>query len=455
MGSPTGFLTICRIDTPYRPIEERLADFNQVRLPLSDESIKSQASRCMDCGVPFCHLYGCPLGNRIPDYADALASGHWREALGILHATNNFPEITGRVCPALCEASCTLAVNFDATACQQVELELAEHGWDHGWIQPQRPRTSSGFRVAIVGSGPAGLASAQQLRRLGHEVVVFEKSDRLGGLLMYGIPNFKLEKGVIDRRLEQMESEGVVFETGTEVGIDISARYMLNKFDAVVIATGTPVPRDLAIPGRELDGIYFAVDYLTQQTRLVLGDTIRPEEMIDPRGKHVVVIGGGDTGADCVGSVLRRGCASVTQVEILPKPSAQRSVDNPWPQWPRILRTSTSHAEGGTRLWNFATEKFLGEDRKVSKVVAASEAPLDADLVLLSLGFLPTPPMTLVDSFSVSLDNKGSIRVKANGSCEVPKVFAAGDAVSGPSLVVRAIHSGRVCADAVHAFLNR
>lgn len=455
MGSSNGFLTIGRIDTPYRPIEERLTDFSQVKLSLSDESIKSQASRCMDCGVPFCHLYGCPLGNRIPDYADALASGHWREALEILHTTNNFPEITGRICPALCEASCTLAVNFDATTCQQVELGLAEHGWEHGWIHPQTPRISSGYRVAVVGSGPAGLASAQQLRRMGHEVVVFEKSDRLGGLLMYGIPNFKLEKEVIDRRLEQMEAEGVVFEIGTEVGIDISARYVLKKFDAVVVATGTPIPRDLPIPGRELEGIYFAVDYLTQQTRLVLGDAIRPEEMIDPRGKHVVVVGGGDTGADCVGSVLRRGCASVTQVEILAKPSSQRSVDNPWPQWPKILRTSSSHAEGGTRLWNFTTEEFVGESGKVSHVVAASGSPLDADLVLLSLGFLPTPPKALVDGFSLSLDKKGSLRVEQNGPRDIPKVFAAGDAVTGPSLVVRAIHSGRVCADEVHAFLNR
>lgn len=462
-----GFKRIARIDPSYREVKTRIEDFDQVKIPLAEDIVVLQADRCMDCGVPFCHLHGCPVANRIPDYSDAIAHGAWREALDILHSTNNFPEITGRICPALCEASCTLSVNFSASVCQQIELRIAEHGWEMGWIVPEPPEVESGKRVAIVGSGPAGLATAQQLRRLGHEVVVFEKEDRIGGLLMYGIPNFKLEKGVVDRRIAQLVAEGVVFETKVDVGSDISSRYLLDKFDAVVIATGTQKPRDLPIPGRELEGIHFAVDFLTQQTRMVLGEEVDPKQTIDPKGAHVVVIGGGDTGSDCVGSVLRRGCASVTQIELLPKPPSDRSEDNPWPQWPKILRTSSSHEEGGTRLWSIGTKAFMGESGSVKNLScvelewkdggygekSGTEFVLAADLVLLSMGFVPDKDSLLAKSFGLPMDARGNILADRYQAGD--KVFIAGDASSGPSLVVRAIAEGRECANEVHKHLMK
>lgn len=467
MARLDGFLTIDRTDPPYRPIDTRVSDFFQVKLSLAEDSVSNQANRCMDCGVPFCHMYGCPLGNRIPDYTESVADGNWREALEILHSTNNFPEITGRVCPALCEAACTLAVNFTPSLCQHIEMRIAEHAWDKGWILPKPPLKPSGKRVAVVGSGPAGLSAAQQLRRSGHEVVVFEKSDRIGGLLMYGIPNFKLEKWVIERRLEQMGAEGVLFETKVEVGSDISPRYLLDKFDAILLATGTPTPRDLDISGRQQEGIYQAVDFLTQQTRLVLGDEIGEDELIDARGKHVVVIGGGDTGSDCVGSVIRRGCASVTQIELLPQPPNERTIDNPWPQWPKILRTSSSHEEGCDRLWSIGSKKFVGDGTQVKKLacvrlqwsdkgfeeIPQSEFTLDADLVLLSMGFSGNQRSPLVESFGLSLDERGNIAIDQNFRTSVEKVFAAGDAITGASLVVRTIDSGRRCAQAIDSYL--
>jgi glutamate synthase (NADPH/NADH) small chain len=399
-------------------------------------------------------MYGCPLGNRIPDYTDAIAHGHWKEALHILHATNNFPEITGHICPALCEASCTLAVNFAASTCQQIELRIAEYGWEQGWIIPQIPAVITGKRVAIVGSGPAGLAAAQQIRRSGHEVVVFERSRQLGGLLTYGIPPFKLEKWIVQRRIDQIRREQVIFETDVHVGIDLSLSYLAQKFDAVVYAAGTPTPRDLAIPGRSLSGIHFALDFLSQYQDEDTEERSFQPKRIDATGKHVVVIGGGDTGSDCVGTALRRKCASVTQIELLPEPPLERSLDNPWPQWPRTRKTTTSHEEGGSRLWSIGTVGFTESDGHVSAVqcvklawngstyreIAGSEFSLKADLVLLSMGFLPNRQ---IDEFFEVTDKKLH-----------QKIFCAGDAQSGPSLVVRAINSGRSCAEDVKTYLR-
>lgn len=468
MAKHNGFMNIPRKSPGYRPAEERIHDFRPVQMTLSDEEITEQANRCMDCGVPFCHMYGCPVGNRVPDYSDALYNDNWKEALDILQSTNNFPEITGRICPALCEAACTLSINDQPTTCQQIELKISERGWDEGWIVPERSSYRSGKSVAVIGSGPAGLAAAQQLARKGHDVVVLERSSRIGGLLMYGIPNFKLEKSVIDRRIEQLEGEGIRFETEVEVGRDISARYILKNYDAVVIATGTPQARDLPIPGRDLKGIHFALEFLTQQTKLVLGDTIDAEELIDPKGKHVVVIGGGDTGSDCVGSVIRRGCRSVTQIELLPKPSEERTVENPWPEWPMILRTSSSHQEGAERMWSIGSKEFYGEDGKVVKLgcaklewegrsfseIKGSDFLLDADLVLLSMGFVPFKDSPLVSGFSLETDARGNIAVGENSETSRSGVFAAGDAVSGASLVVRAIAAARDCAEHVDEYLQ-
>ena len=469
MDNQGTYLTIEREDPQYRPVAHRIKDFHPVKLRLHDDAMMLQAHRCLDCGVPFCHMYGCPLGNRVPDYSDLVAMGRWREALDILHSTNNFPEITGRICPALCEASCTLAVNFTANSCQQLELAIAEKGWELGWITPEIPKIKSGRRVAVVGSGPAGLCAAQQLARHGHDVVVFEKADRIGGMLMYGIPNFKLEKEVLGRRLSQLEQEGVVFETNVEVGKDLSAGYLQHKFDAVILSSGTSVARDLSVPGRSLEGLHLALEYLTQQTKLVLNDHIDAAQLIEPKGKHVVVIGGGDTGADCVGSVIRRGCLSVTQIELLPMPPEQRQDDNPWPQWPKILRTSSSHLEGVRRLWGLGTTRFDGDGDAVSSVVCeqldwtdktrpvpvGQELGFPCELVLLSMGFVPDRNAPLIKEFSLKTDRTGNIATDDSYRTSNPKVFAAGDAVSGASLVVRAIAHGRACGESVHEYLTR
>ncbi len=459
---------IKRQTPPYRDVDERIHDFYPVQGSLSDEEIMKQANRCMDCGVPFCHMYGCPLNNRIPDYSDALYHNDWKGALDLLHSTNNFPEITGRICPALCEAACTLAINDEPITCQHIELKIAEKGWEMGWITPEPALESTGKKVVVVGSGPTGLAAAQQLVRKGHEVVVLEKSDRIGGLLIYGIPNFKLEKAVIERRIEQLEAEGVKFETEVEVGRDLSARYLRKNYDAVLIASGTPLPRDLPIAGRELKGIYFALDFLKQQTKLVLGDTIPEDRYIDPKGKHVIVIGGGDTGSDCVGSVIRRGCKSVTQIELLPKPSENRVISNPWPEWPVILRTSSSHDEGADRFWSIGSKEVYGKDGHVVKLgcahlkwkgrsfteVKGSDFLLDADIILLSMGFVPFKDSPLVKGFGLETDQRGSIAIDTNFMTSQKGVFAAGDAVSGASLVVRAIARGRESAEAIDAYLQ-
>ncbi|MBN2860411.1 MAG: glutamate synthase subunit beta [Sphaerochaetaceae bacterium] len=468
MGKQDGFITIERKNGEYRPVKERILDFDPVEQMLPAQDVQIQSNRCMDCGVPFCSMYGCPLGNRIPDYSDLVSRGLWKEALDLLESTNNFPEITGRICPAPCEAACTLDVDFGANTCEEIELAIAEMGWKNGWVVPDIAPIKTGKRVAVIGSGPAGLAAAQQLARKGHEVVVFEKADRIGGLLMYGIPNFKLEKEVIERRLEQMRAEGVTFETEVEVGRDISAHYILSKFDAVAITSGTPLARDLAIPGRELKGIHLALEYLTQQTRIVLGDTVCDNEYIDARGKHVVVIGGGDTGSDCVGTSIRRGAASVTQIELLPKPPENRIDTNPWPEWPATLRTSSSHEEGVERLWSILSKEFLGKDGQVKQLSCVrlewegrqfrekpgSEFLLDADLVLLSMGFVPYKESPLVKEFGLSLDDRGSISVSSDYQTSVDKIFAAGDATTGASLVVRAIDHGRRCAEGIDTFLK-
>ena len=472
MGDPSDFMTIDRQDPPKRPVAERILDFGEVeeRLPVGD--LESQAARCMDCGIPFCHAYGCPLENLIPDWNDMVHRGQWRKALDLLHATNNFPEITGRICPAPCEAACTVSINQPAVAIKHIELSIAEHGWEMGWIQPEPASSRSGKRVAVIGSGPSGLAAAQQLARRGHETVVFEKAGRLGGILRYGIPDFKLDKRVIDRRVEQMVAEGVTFETGVDAGVDLSVRYMRRSFDAILITAGARQPRDLDMPGRDLKGIHFATDFLSQQNRRNAGDTIPDEDAICAEGKHVVVIGGGDTGADCIGTSRRQGARSIHQLEILPKPPADRDTDNPWPTWPLILRTSTSHQEGCERMWGVSTREFAGQDghvigaicvrvgcgqddsgRLTFEDVPGSELDLDADLVLLAMGFVHVEHGALVKDLDLATDARGNIEVDGGYMTSADAVFAAGDAVLGASLVVRAMYHGRCAAEAIHRHL--
>ncbi|MDG4552957.1 MAG: glutamate synthase subunit beta [Candidatus Competibacter sp.] len=470
MGKPTGFLEITRHDHDYSPVEERVRHFRDFVLPLPEPRVREQASRCMDCGIPYCHN-GCPVNNIIPDWNDLVYRGNWREALDVLHSTNNFPEFTGRICPAPCEASCTLNFNDQPVTIKDIECAIIDKGWAEGWVTPQIPAHRTGKRVAVVGSGPAGLACAQQLARAGHGVVVFEKNDRIGGLLRYGIPDFKLETGMIDRRLAQMQAEGVEFRPNNHVGPDISARQLLAEFDALVLAGGAELPRDLTVPGRELRGIHFAMEFLTQQNRRVAGQKLVDEEIL-ASGRDVVVIGGGDTGSDCVGTSIRQGARSVTQLEIMPKPPLHENKLLTWPNWPLKLRTSSSQEEGCERDWSIATQAFAGRDGQVSAIklvrlewrsvdgrqtmleVPGSEFEIPAGLVLLAMGFVHPIHEGMLRELNVALDPRGNVRADTRGyQTSLNKVFSAGDMRRGQSLVVWAIREGRQCARAVDEYL--
>jgi glutamate synthase (NADPH/NADH) small chain len=473
MGHPSGFLNYERKTGHYLPIDERVKTWKEFTETLPDEELAKQGARCMDCGIPFCHSTGCPVYNLIPEWNDLVYHGEWREALVRLEMTNNLPEITGRVCPAPCEASCTLAINTSPVTIKQLEYAIVERGFQEGWVQPQPPRTLTGKRVAVVGSGPAGMAAAQQLRRSGHEVTLFERSPRIGGLLRYGIPDFKLEKHVLDRRMQQMEAEGVRFETGVTIGEDISVRYLRGNFDVVLLTMGAGQPRDLEVPGRELGGVHFAMDYLTASNMFQSGE-IGEDQLISAKDKVTLVIGGGDTGSDCVGTSTRMRARRVLQYEILPKPPVWNEAWNPsWPAWPNILRTSSSQEEGCERDWAITTKRFTGRDGRVTeghfarvewnkgnngsfamKEIPGSEFSLKIDLVLLAMGFVHVRHEKLLAELGVELDNRGNIRVDPNYMTSVPGVFAAGDANTGASLVVRAIFHGRQAAAGVDRYLK-
>ena len=471
MGKPTGFLEITRHDHGYAPVEERVKHFRDFVVPLPESGVREQAARCMDCGIPYCHR-GCPVHNIIPDWNDLVYRGNWREALEVLHSTNNFPEFTGRICPAPCEASCTLNFNDQPVSIKDIECAIIDKGWAEGWVTPQIAARRTGKRVAVVGSGPAGLACAQQLARAGHRVVVFEKNDRIGGLLRYGIPDFKLETVLIDRRLAQMQAEGVEFRPNSHVGADLPARRLLAEFDAVVLAGGSEQPRDLNVPGRELSGIHYAMEFLTQQNRRVAGQKILPDQEILATDKQVIVIGGGDTGSDCVGTSIRQGARSVTQLEIMPKPPLHENKLLTWPNWPLKLRTSTSHEEGCERDWAVATKAFIGTNgqlmalrvarlewrtvngRQTMVDVPDSEFEIPTDLVLLAMGFVHPVHEGMLQELGVALDERGNIRAGVNDyQTSLNKVFSAGDMRRGQSLVVWAIREGRQCAPAVDEFL--
>jgi len=475
MGKTTGFLEIERHDRTYDKPEERVHNWKEFVKPLPYSEVGEQAARCMDCGIPFCHQ-GCPVNNLIPDWNDLVYRDHWREALETLHSTNNFPEFTGRVCPAPCEASCTLNIDENPVTIKTIECEIVDRGWKEGWIQPQPPKTKTGKNVAVVGSGPAGLACAQQLARAGHAVTLFEKNDRIGGLLRYGIPDFKMEKHLIDRRMRQMEAEGVTFRAGVEVGVGISVSMLLADYDAVVMSGGAEAPRDLEVPGRELSGIHYAMEFLTQQNKRNAGDAesrAAPSGTISAKGKHVIVIGGGDTGSDCIGTSNRHGAASITQLEILARPPEHENKALTWPDWPLKLRTSSSQEEGCERDWSVLTKRALGENGKIRalecvrvewvkgtdgrvqmKEVEGSSFELKADLVLLAMGFVGPRKQGLVAQSGAALDARGNVKATMKDyKTSVDKVFSCGDMRRGQSLVVWAILEGRQCARAVDEFL--
>jgi glutamate synthase (NADPH/NADH) small chain len=472
MGKPTGFIEYQRLAEASEPAASRLKHYREFVRVLTDEQASVQGARCMDCGIPFCNT-GCPVNNIIPDWNDLVYRGNWEQALVVLHSTNNFPDFTGRICPAPCEAACTLNINTDPVGIKSIEHAIVDKGWEKGWIVPQPPKVKTGRKVAVVGSGPAGLAAAQQLARVGHAVVVFEKNDRVGGLLRYGIPDFKFEKSHIDRRVEQMQAEGVEFRVNQEIGGSganaVPVGTLLAEFDALIVAGGAESPRDLTVPGRDLDGVHFAMEFLPQQNKVNAGDAV-PAQIL-ATGKRVVVIGGGDTGSDCVGTSNRHGARSVTQFEVMPQPPEQENKSLTWPYWPLKLRTSSSHEEGCTRDFAVSTKEFVGENGKLTALkvvrvnwsegrmqeVPGSEVDIPADLVLLAMGFVAPVRQGLLQELAADLDARGNVKATTDGAgcyaTSVPKVFAAGDMRRGQSLVVWAIREGRQCAREVDAFL--
>ena len=474
MGNPTGFLEIDKKERNYEDPKDRLKHFKEFIVPLTNEEVSKQGSRCMDCGIPYCHQ-GCPVNNLIPDWNDLVYKHEWKKALETLHSTNNFPEFTGRICPAPCEAACTLNLTDNPVSIKTIECSIVDYGWEKGWIKPQLPKKHTDKKVAIIGSGPAGLACAQQLARLGHSVVVYEKNERIGGLLRIGIPDFKMEKTLIDRRMAQMQSEGVQFKTNSEIGNNISTNKIIDNFDAVSVCIGSEVPRNLEVKGRNLKGIHFAMDFLSQQNDMVAGKTISKDILISAKGKKVLVIGGGDTGSDCVGTSNRQGATSVHQLELLPQPPVNENKQLTWPNWPMKLRTSTSHQEGCERQWSILTKSFEGnENGEVTKLICVevewkksedgsmkmievedSEFEIEADLVLLAMGFVHPMHEGLVNNLSLKLDQRGNVEAdEMSFKTSSDKVFVAGDCRRGQSLVVWAISEGRKCAERIDNFLK-
>ncbi len=467
MGKNTGFLEYKREKPLEDPVDARIKTYKEFHHNLPVDKLQIQGARCMDCGVPTCH-WGCPLGNLIPDWNDLVYRDRWKEAIDRLHKTNNFPEFTGRVCPAPCEEACVLSINEDAVTIKEIEKSIIDYAFQQGWIVPQPPKYETGKQIAVIGSGPAGLAAAQQLRRVGHTVTLFEKNDRIGGLLRYGIPDFKMEKYHIDRRMKQMFDEGVQFKTNVNVGVDITADELRHQFDAVILTGGAMQARDLPIEGRELDGIHFAMEFLEQQNRRLAGDSIPPEQEILATNKNVVILGGGDTGADCLGTSLRQGANHVYQFEIMPKPPSTRTESMPWPYWPFILRTSSSHEEGGKRDWSVCTKKFEGDNGRVTRLhavkiefgepgadgrrpmqeIPGTEFTLDVDLVLLAMGFTGPVKTGLISDLGLELTERGNVKIDENYHTSIPGIYAAGDMSRGASLVVWAIADGRKAAKA-------
>ena len=472
MGDPSGFLQTPRVPPQRRPVDERMGDYRELYQDWPETEAKDQGSRCMDCSVPFCHM-GCPLGNVIPDFNHQVYLGNWEAALRVLQSTNNFPEFTGRICPAPCEAACVLNINDDPVTIEYIEKEIADRGFAESWIKPEPPQNRTGKKVAVVGSGPAGLAAAQQLNRAGHWVTVFERNEYIGGLLMLGIPDFKLDKEVVVRRVDLLSEEGVEFRTGVNVGQDFPVQRLLDEYDAVCLTCGSTEARDLPASGRQLAGVHFAMEYLTQQNRLLAGQTIDPSERISAEGKRVVILGGGDTGADCLGTALRQGAEVVHQFELLSEPPEKRRSNNPWPQWPMILRSSPAHEEGGVRDYDILTKSFTGRNgqlerlhavrldwsqfdengRPIMQEIEGSEFDVDADLVLLAMGFLHPEHKGMVEDLALELDPRGNIKANENKMTSRPGVFTGGDASRGQSLVVWAIAEGREMARGVDSYL--